>query len=139
MRLLSIRQRSPSSPPSIAEGKGAQNLLANGLPRVRYYGLLANKSRSTLARCRQLLTGPTEAEPLTEGVDQPPATRAPAADSHQAACCPACGRGRWQLIQDAHRPTWRQLLARSPFAACGPASASAPPGLPSQHGREDSS
>ena len=94
MRLLSIRQRSPSSPPLIAEGKGAQNLLANGLPRVRYYGLLANKSRATLARCRQLLAGPTEAEPLTEGVDQPPATRAPAADSHQAACCPACGHGR---------------------------------------------
>ena len=44
--------------PSIAEGKGAQNLLANELPRVRYYGLLANKSRATLARCRQLLAGP---------------------------------------------------------------------------------
>jgi hypothetical protein len=112
------------------------HVLPRGLPRVRYYGLLANKNRSALAQCRQLLGVPTEAEPLTESVGQPPSARAPAADSHQAACCAACGRGRLQLIEGAPRPTWREVLARSPFAGSGPAATA---GLPAQPGREDSS
>ena len=56
----------------------------SGFMRVRHFGLLANRGRAAnLANCRRLL-----AVPLSPAI--PPATDA----APQAACCPACGRGR---------------------------------------------
>ena len=55
-----------------------------GFMRIRHFGLLANRGRATnLTTCRRLLTTPpSPVIPLV--TDATP----------QAACCPACGRGR---------------------------------------------
>jgi hypothetical protein len=69
--------------------------LPRGLQRIRQYGLLTNRRRTTqLARCRQLLgqghATAVAAEPsaLADGLDPSPARQV----------CPACGSSRLTIV-----------------------------------------
>jgi Putative transposase/Transposase zinc-binding domain len=67
------------------------HVLPAGFVRIRYFGLLANRSRAkNLARCRALLAAaPDASRPPTANV---PATPAPGKDDPHR--CPACSSGR---------------------------------------------
>jgi putative transposase len=113
------------------------HVLPPGLPRVRYYGLLANKHRPALTHCRRLLGVPAEGEPPPAVAGEP--ARESFTDSRPAPRCGVCSRGRLQLIENTPRPTWREVLARSPFVAAATAGPAATQGLPAQPVCEDSS
>jgi hypothetical protein len=102
------------------------HILPRGLPRVRYYGLLANTQRGLLVpRCRQLL-GVLPATPPPAAPPEPLAGTA----SDCAPLCPACQRGRLVLLEVVPRPSWRDLYPPRPAPpaalACA-ASSSSPP------------
>jgi hypothetical protein len=88
------------------------HVLPSGFHRVRYYGLLSNSSPGAPgAHCRKLLSG-REAAPLDLDCE-PSDQNLPAAEP----ACPSCGRGVLILCESQPPPSWRQLLARSPYAA----------------------
>ncbi len=80
------------------------HVLPSGLMRIRYFGLVANRTRrGTSAQCRHLLGQPpaadTPPEPVTvlmqrlTGVD--------------LSCCPVCGEGRMHITAIVERSTPR--------------------------------
>jgi hypothetical protein len=90
-----------------------QHVLPPAFVRVRYYGLLANAARTArLARCRELLAASgTVASPPSSASLEPAADRAPA--------CPRCQVGRLRLISRDDRPSWWEVLERSPYTTRG--------------------
>jgi hypothetical protein len=103
-----------------------QHSLPHGLQRIRQYGLLANRRRTTqLERCRALL-GPGDATTTAT------AAPAPAADGREATPardeCPACGSDRLTIIVVLPAQPAGPPAACSPLHARGkPASTSLPP------------
>jgi hypothetical protein len=83
----------------------SMHLLPPGFMRVRAFGFLANCHRQqNLALIRRLLEVP------------PPATNSSAADATaapQSACCPHCGQPALCTVRRTHRPTVRELIART--------------------------
>ena len=93
-------------------GRFLLHVLPSGFHRVRYYGLLSNSNRPQLTHCRQLLSQQHAACSDAAG-DEPADTRS---DTDQGPVCPTCGQGVLQVRQYEHPPSWRVLLARSPYA-----------------------
>ena len=96
------------------------HVLPRGLPRVRYYGLLANTQRGTLLpRCRKLLGVVSAAEVASASADAPPASADDAAAIPLAPRCPSCATGRLVLFDTTRRPSWRELFPQGEVASRG--------------------
>jgi len=66
-----------------------QHVLPRGLVKVRYYGLLANRTRQEkIALCRRLLWPAVALRSLTAFGEE----------AHEAEACPACGCRRWLRV-----------------------------------------
>ncbi len=93
------------------------HVLPEGFVRIRYYGLLANRHRSTtLAHCRELLGG---SPPADQG-----AAQSPASDSWQSrlarltgkdpTVCLRCGQGHLRRVESLAAMAWAGLPKRAP-------------------------
>ncbi len=91
------------------------HVLPRGFHRVRYYGLLSNSNREELALCRRLVT---EHDTARTPQCEPPDPKS----SDQPPSCPSCGEGVLLLWDREDPPSWRELLARSPYikGKCSP-------------------
>jgi hypothetical protein len=101
------------------------HVLPRGFVRIRSYGLLSNRNRtSELARCRTLL-GAVSAASVSSAVSDPsacvaspttstppPSTAANATTGSASSTCATCGRGRLVLQQSWPRPPVHELVAR---------------------------
>ena len=117
-----------------------QHILPRGFPRVRSYGLLANRPRAAaLTRCRELLGVPDQLpspaaisateSPRSDGASSPSDEKSPTSDDESSPTwlCPACGSRAWHEIARTLRPPWWQVpplsgRARSPPPLRSPAS-----------------
>jgi hypothetical protein len=73
------------------------HVLPSGFMRIRYYGFLSNRWRTTtLPLCRMLLTGTAESSPDSEDL-QTSADAEPDECHHQR--CPVCNKGRMVFLQ----------------------------------------
>jgi hypothetical protein len=71
------------------------HVLPTGFVRIRYFGLLANRTRAkNLARCRELLA----ANPTTAEASAPSAPSAPKPAEEERDRCPSCGTGRLRYV-----------------------------------------
>lgn len=81
------------------------HVLPAGFVRIRYFGLLANRSRAAnLARCRELLAAAPGEHAAPVPTAPSPSTPQPAEDDRDR--CPSCGTGRLR---------WIATLARTPL------------------------
>ena len=86
------------------------HVLPKGFVRIRYFGLLANRTRKAkLARCRELLAAPEP--PTVESNPDPEAI-----DDHAATRCPTCGVGRLLWVRRLS-PTAALALTSDPCPA----------------------
>jgi len=87
------------------------HVLPSGFVRIRSYGLLSNRHRSTLLpRCRELLgiSAPPAAQTASVASgDSPTESTAPLKEPTP---CPACGRGHLYLLESFPRPSSTELL-----------------------------
>lgn len=108
-----------------------QHILPPSFPRVRSYGLLANRPRAAaLARCRQLLGGPEELPSPAESGTCKDESHSVDGESPSAARCPACGSRAWQEIAATRRPAWWQVPSLTDhfgFVAPRPGRSRSPP------------
>jgi hypothetical protein len=77
------------------------HVLPDGFPRIRYYGLLANRNRQEkLAKCRQLLGMQT---PIQQSAESQPDTDYRDRYEELTGCslrqCPQCRQGRMVIVQ----------------------------------------
>ena len=88
------------------------HVLPKGFVRIRRCGWWTNRhGGQQLARCRELLGVPTEAEPQLPALPIPAAVSEP----ESAARCPHCGQGTWVLVEQMPRPSRWELRRRLPL------------------------
>lgn len=85
------------------------HVLPSGFHRIRYYGLLANRTRHQhVARCRQLLATPPSTQPEDAPVIRDYRDRYQALTGRSLRVCPQCHDGQMQLVDSvvttARRP-----------------------------------
>jgi Putative transposase/Transposase zinc-binding domain len=77
------------------------HVVPRGFMRIRHFGLLANRTRrSTLSRCRDLLSQP----PLPDAPLESVAALVHRLTGIDLTCCPVCGQGRMRIIPLEHTP-----------------------------------
>ncbi len=87
------------------------HVLPRGFQRIRFFGLLSNRTRKArLAQCRRLLTAPM-AELLPNPGNHPP-LRPPMTEA-SVRCCPSCGKGEMVRVlailpYQTLDPAWRR-------------------------------
>jgi Putative transposase/Transposase zinc-binding domain len=75
------------------------HVLPGGFPRIRHYGLLANRHRrAKLALCRQLLGSAVATDP--ELADEPRDAREGLSAITPTRVCPVCGAGRMVVVRE---------------------------------------
>src|SRR5262245_668845 len=78
-----------------------RHVLPAGFVRVRHYGILANRGRGKLARCRELLgravTPPADPAPTGPEPVPPPVQEATVTPTR---VCPRCGAGRMIAVAE---------------------------------------
>lgn len=78
------------------------HVLPKGFTRIRHYGLYANRFRArNIKRCRELL-GASEPAPIERYDEMEWDERYLALTGHDPLLCPACKKGRLELVTDEH-------------------------------------